>query len=250
VAASRPIVGIPACVKPIGNHDFHVVGRKYVDALVTAAGCTPLLLPALGDRQDVAKLLSMLDGLLLTGSASNVEPARYGQHPHSPQMLMDTERDATNFPLITAALEAGLPLFGICRGLQELNVALGGTLHQQVQSVAGRFDHRAAEEQPLDLQYGVAHAVVLTVGGQLQALFGGADEIHVNSIHGQGIAKLAHGLAVEATAPDGQIEAIRVENARHFALAVQWHPEWRVMDNPDSRRLFAAFGEACGAVRG
>lgn len=249
MSARRPIVGIPACVKSIGAHDFHVAGRKYVDAVALAAACTPVLLPALGDRQDVARLLEMLDGLMLTGSPSNVDPARYGQVPHAPEMLMDRERDATTFPLIAAALEAGLPLFGICRGFQELNVALGGTLHQEVHRVPGRRDHREPPDQSLDVQYGPAHPVRLTPGGRLRALLGGVDEIMVNSVHGQGIAELAPGLIVEAVAPDGQIEAVRVDGARNFAMAVQWHPEWKAMDNPDSRRIFAAFGEACAAFR-
>lgn len=250
MTARRPIVGIPACIKPIGAHDFHVAGRKYVEAVTLAAACTPVILPALGDRQDVAQLLDMLDGLMLTGSASNVEPARYGQLPHAPEMLTDIERDATTFPLIIAALEAGLPLFGICRGFQELNVALGGTLHQEVHRVPGRRDHREPKDQSLEVQYGPAHPVRLTPGGRLQALLGGVEEIMVNSIHGQGIAELAPGLLVEAVAPDGQIEAVRLDGAKNFAMAVQWHPEWKVMDNPDSRRIFGAFGEACAAFRG
>lgn len=250
MSVRRPVVGIPACIKPIGSHDFHVAGRKYVDAVTLAAGCTPVLLPALGDRQDVAQLLAMLDGLLLTGSPSNVDPARYGQMPHSSQMLMDLERDATTFPLIMAAIEMGMPLFGICRGFQELNVSLGGTLHQQVHCVPGRRDHREPQDQPLEVQYGPAHPVRLTPNGVLQSLLGGAEEIMVNSIHGQGIADLAQALIVEAVAPDGQIEAVRLEGAKSFAMAVQWHPEWKVMDNPDSRRIFGAFGEACAAFRG
>lgn len=245
MSTRRPVVGIPACIKPIGAHDFHVIGRKYVDAVVLGARCTPLLLPAIGDRQELEQLLDLLDGLMLTGSPSNVEPERYGQEPHSPEMMMDKERDATTFPLIDAALQRGMPLFGICRGFQELNVALGGTLHQQVHAVPGRIDHREPKDQPLEVQYGPAHPVNLTAGGELQRLLDGASAIRVNSIHGQGVDVLAPGLFAEAMAPDGQIEAIRVKDAKGFAMAVQWHPEWKLMDNPDSKRLFAAFGEAC-----
>ena len=241
----RPVVGIPACIKPIGAHDFHVIGRKYVDAVLLAAGCTPVLLPALGDRQDVEQLLGMLDGLMLTGSPSMVEPARYGQIPRYPDMHLDKERDATTFPLIAAALEAGLPLMGICRGFQELNVALGGTLHQEVHAVPGRMDHREPKDQPLEVQYGPAHPVNLTAGGHLQGMLGGVTQIQVNSIHSQGIDTLAPGLSAEAVAPDGQIEAVWVKAAKSFALAVQWHPEWKVMDNPDSVKIFTAFGNAC-----
>ena len=249
MASSRPVVGIPACIKPIGVHDYHVVGRKYVDALALAAGCTPLLLPALGDAQDNQQLLSLLDGLLLTGSASNVEPYRYGQTPHSPDMLIDTARDETTLPLIKAALAIGMPVFGICRGFQEVNVAMGGTLHQQVHAVPGRLDHREDDTQPLAVQYGPAHPVTLRDGGYLQDLLGGAKSIQVNSVHGQGIDSLGAGLLAEAIAPDGQIESVRVESAKDFALAVQWHPEWKVLDNPVSVKLFSAFGEACRRYR-
>lgn len=243
----RPVVGIPACIKPIGAHDFHVAGRKYVDAVLLAAGCTPVLLPALGERQDVEQLLGLLDGIMLTGSPSMVEPARYGQSPAYPDMHLDRERDATTFPLIAAALAAGLPLLGICRGFQELNVALGGTLFQAVQEVPGRMDHREPQGQSLDVQYGPAHPVTLAEGGRLQAILGGVKQIQVNSIHSQGIDVLAPGLSAEASAPDGQIEAVWVTGAKSFALAVQWHPEWKVLDNPDSVKIFTAFGDACRA---
>ncbi len=241
----RPVVGIPACIKPIGAHDFHVIGRKYVDAVALAAQCTPVLLPALGDRQDIEQLLGMLDGILLTGSPSMVEPARYGQAPAYADMYLDKERDATTFPLIAAALAAGLPLMGICRGFQELNVALGGTLLQVVQDVPGRMDHREPKDQPLDIQYGPAHPVTLATGGELQRILGGVSQIQVNSIHSQGIDQIAPGLFCEATAPDGQIEAVRVREAKSFAMAVQWHPEWKVLDYPDSVKIFTAFGNAC-----
>ncbi len=241
----RPVVGIPACIKPIGAHDFHVIGRKYVDAVLLAAECTPVLLPALGERQDVEQLLDLLDGIMLTGSPSMVEPARYGQIPAYPDMYLDKERDATTFPLIDAALAAGLPLMGICRGFQELNVALGGTLFQAVQEVPGRMDHREPKDQPLDIQYGPAHPVRLTEGGALQKMLDGVSEIQVNSIHSQGIDALAPRLVAEGVAPDGQIEAVRVKDAQTFALAVQWHPEWKVMNNPDSVKIFTAFGNAC-----
>ena len=249
MSEQRPVVGIPACIKPIGPHDFHVIGRKYVDAVVHAAQCTPVLLPALGSRQDVAQLIGMLDGVMLTGSASMVEPARYGQLLQDPDIFLDTERDATTFPLIAAALDAGLPLFAICRGFQELNVALGGTLLQAIHDTPGRMDHREPKDQPLEVQYGPAHPVMLSADGQLRALLGNAERIEVNSIHSQGIDVLAPGLVAEATAPDGQIEAVRVANAKAFAMAVQWHPEWKVMDNPDSVRIFTAFGDACRQYR-
>lgn len=241
----RPIVGIPACIKLLGAHPFHAAGAKYVDAIVDAAGCTPVILPAIGDRLDIAQTLELIDGLLLTGSVSNVDPARYGQTPAYPELKTDAARDATTFPLIAAVLAAGMPLLGICRGFQELNVAMGGTLHQQVHAQPGLMDHRETQDADLDVQYGPAHPVKLAPHGLLQALLGGAEEITVNSIHGQGIRQLGDGLTPEATAPDGLIEAIRVTEARSFACAVQWHPEWKVGDNPQSMAIFQAFGQAC-----
>jgi putative glutamine amidotransferase len=153
----------------------------------------------------------------------------------------------TTLPLIRRALELGVPLLAICRGIQELNVALGGSLHQHVHEVAGRSDHRSDKSVPLAERYGPAHPITLTPRGILQGLLDGAATVEVNSLHGQAIDRLAPGLAVEALVPDGTIEAVRVVGVRGFALGVQWHPEWRVLDNPISRRLFAAFGAACRA---
>ena len=245
MSTRRPVVGIPACIKPIGVHDFHIAGRKYVDGVMLGAQCTSVILPAIGDSMDVEQILDMLDGLMLTGSPSMVEPARYGQEQLYPEMHLDLERDATTFPLIEAALARGMPVFGICRGFQELNVALGGTLLQEVQNVPGRMDHREPKDQPVEVQYGPAHPVHLTPGGELARILGGAAEIQVNSIHSQGIDRIAPRLAAEAVAPDGQIEAVRVADAKAFAMAVQWHPEWKVMSNPDSVKIFTAFGDAC-----
>jgi putative glutamine amidotransferase len=244
-APRRPIVGIPACIKMLGVHPFHAVGQKYVDAVLHGAGATPLLLPAIGEAQDIDQLLDLVDGILLTGSVSNVAPERYGSTLAHPDLPTDLQRDATTLPLIEAALARGIPLLGICRGFQELNVACGGSLHQEVHAQPGKHDHRADDSADVNVQYGPAHAVSLTPGGVLQGLLGGAQQVTVNSIHGQGIAQLGKGLAVEATAPDGLVEAIRVADAPAFAMAVQWHPEWKLHDNPDSQRIFAAFGQAC-----
>ncbi len=241
----RPIVGIPACTKMLGDHLFNIVGAKYIDAVVSAANCIPLLLPAIGDKQDIAQILSLVDGILLTGSVSNVDPERYGKPMDQADMLMDQARDATTFPLIAAAIDAGKPLLGICRGFQELNVAFGGTLHQAVHQQTDLMDHRE-KAGTLDVQYGPSHPVHIKADGYLSQLLN-ASEITVNSIHGQGIDQLGEHLIAEATAPDGLIEAIRVENAKNFALAVQWHPEWKVLDNPQSVAIFQAFGDACRA---
>ncbi len=245
-----PIVGIPACIKMLGNHAFHAAGAKYVDAVANAAGCTPLLLPALGERLDIARILELVDGILLTGSVSNVAPERYGKTLARAELKLDAERDATTFPLIAAALAAGLPLFGICRGFQELNVAMGGTLHQEVHAQPGLLDHREDKTADVDVQYGPAHTVRLAADGWLRQLLGGIDEMTVNSIHGQGIDRLGNGLVVEASAPDGLTEAIRVDGAKAFALAVQWHPEWKVEQNPQSMAMFRAFGRACAERAG
>lgn len=241
----RPIIGIPACIKQIGEFPFHSVGAKYIDAIVHAAECTPVLLPAIGDKQDIETILDLVDGILLTGSPSNVNPERYGSTLAKPEMaeFLDDARDATTFPLIKFVLAAGKPLMGICRGFQELNVAFGGTLYQAVHQEAHLMDHRAKGDD-LDAQYGAAHIVKLTDGGILRNLIG-AKEMMVNSIHGQGIAQLGDGLSVEALAPDGLIEAIRVKNAKSFALAVQWHPEWKVTQNQEYMVIFKAFGDAC-----
>jgi putative glutamine amidotransferase len=157
--------------------------------------------------------------------------------------LHDPHRDATTLPLIRAAVAAGLPILAICRGFQEMNVAFGGTLHQKLHEVPGFNDHRDDETLPLDEQYGPAHEVILTQDGLLRA-FAGADRLMVNSLHWQGVEQLGQGLTIEAKALDGVVEAFRVTHARSFAVAVQWHPEWRFAENAFSRAFFAAFGAA------
>jgi putative glutamine amidotransferase len=227
----------------VGAHPFHMVGEKYARAVLDAAGAAPLLIPSLADELGFDELLQRLDGLLFTGSPSNVEPHRYEGAPSAPGTLHDPARDATTLPLIRKAVRAGVPVFGICRGFQEMNVAFGGTLHQRLHEVPGHLDHRDDDTQPLEVQYGPAHDVTLEPGGVLRSL-AASDRIQVNSLHNQGIDRLGAELAVEARAPDGVIEAFRVRDAQRFALAVQWHPEWKVMSNPFSRALFAAFGQA------
>ena len=243
MASARPLIGIPADRRMVGAHPFHMVGEKYARAVLDAAGAAPLLIPSLADELGFEELLERLDGLLFTGSPSNVEPHRYEGPPSAPGTLHDPARDATTLPLIRKAVAAGVPVFGICRGFQEMNVAFGGTLHQKLHEVPGHLDHRDDGTQPLEVQYGPAHDVTLEPGGMLRA-FAPGDRIPVNSLHSQGIDRLGPELEVEARAPDGVIEAFRVRNAQRFALAVQWHPEWKVMSNPFSRALFAAFGEA------
>jgi putative glutamine amidotransferase len=240
---AKPFIGIPADRRLIHQHWFHAVGEKYITAVAEAAAAHPVLIPALGEALDVQALLERFDGLLITGSPSNVEPHRYGGPPSDPGTLHDPHRDATTLPLISAAVAAGLPVLGICRGFQEMNVAFGGTLWQKLHEVPGFHSHREDLEQPLDVQYGPAHDVVLEPGGLLRRL-AGSERIKVNSLHSQGVQRLGPDLEAEARAPDGVIEAFRVKNAPTFALAVQWHPEWKVMSNPFSRALFAEFGRA------
>jgi putative glutamine amidotransferase len=239
-----PLIGVCACYRHVGDNPFHMAGDKYVRAIGEGAGGLPMILPSLGDWYDVAALTGRLDGLLLTGSPSNIEPRHYDGTPSAPGTEHDPVRDATVLPLIRGALAAGLPLLAICRGIEELNVALGGTLHQCVQELPGRLDHRACKEDPVDQRYEPAHTVALTEGGQLATLLG-AQELTVNSLHAQAVDRPAGRIAIEAVAPDGTIEAVRVEDASAFALGIQWHPEWRCMESPASRAIFAAFGDAC-----
>jgi putative glutamine amidotransferase len=222
------------------------VGEKYIAAVAQAAEAIPVLIPSLGEGADFDSILASVDGILLTGSPSNVAPQHYAGPPSDPDTLHDPHRDATTLPLIPRVIAAGMPLFAVCRGFQEMNVAFGGTLWQKVQDVPGMHDHRENKEDPLELQYAPAHEVELVPGGELQRI-AGADRVTVNSLHSQGVQRLGDGLAVEAKAPDGLIEGFSVPAAPGFALAVQWHPEWQVMKNPFSRALFAAFGEAARA---
>jgi putative glutamine amidotransferase len=215
-----------------------------VDAVVQAARCAPLILPALGEATDFGAILDGAHGIVLTGSASNVNPALYDQAVRDPALPRDARRDATTLPLVRLALERGIPLLAICRGFQEVNVALGGTLHQAVHEVPGLMDHREDPAAPLEQQYGPAHRLALAPGGVLARIMQAAS-ITVNSLHGQGVAQLAPGLAPEAHAPDGLVEAFSYPSAPGFLLGVQWHPEWQATANADSVKLFRAFGDAC-----
>ncbi len=244
---AHSLIGLPACLIVEETFVFHRVVDKYVRAVLEGAGGLPVLIPALGPQLEVAALMERLDGLVLTGARSNIEPHHYEGPPPPEGSPKDPARDATTLPLIREAITRGVPLLAICRGIQELNVALGGTLHQEVHAVPGRLDHRSDKTVPPPERYCDAHRVTLTPGGTLQALLDGASAIDVNSLHGQAIDRLAPGLAVEGVAPDGTIEAVSVPGAPAFALGVQWHPESGVPHNPVSRALFAAFGAACRA---
>ena len=211
------------------------------------AGCLPFVVPQ-ADRTEVDELLDLADGLLLTGSPSNVHPSHYGEEVYDQSLPLDPARDDWTLPLIPRALERGVPLFAICRGFQEVTVALGGSLYQAVQEQPGKLDHRAPEDRPVDVQYGPAHALHIQPGGLLEQLLGRGD-IEVNSLHGQGAQRLPDSVRVEARAPDGLVEAFTLPQARGFALCVQWHPEWLAAGNPVSMKLLTAFGAACQSYR-
>jgi putative glutamine amidotransferase len=245
----RPLVGVVADVRPVDEQPFHMAQEKYLNAVRLGAGCFPVIIPSFGLDDDLAEFVGHLDGLLLTGAVSNVAPERYGAPLEPPRGPYDPERDSTTLPLIDLALATELPLLAICRGFQELNVALGGTLSPRVHELPGRIDHRAPYKLPLADQYAPTHEVKLSPGGTLADLIPGTGAVMVNSLHWQGIETLAPRLTVEATAPDGTIEGIRVADAKGFTLGVQWHPEWDVTASPFSMALFGRFGDAARTRR-
>lgn len=242
----KPAVLVPACNRMVGQHPFHIAGKKYIDA-VRLAQCLPLIVPYVHPNE-LDDLLDHADGVLLTGSPSNVHPRHFGEEVYDPSLPLDQDRDAWTLPLIPRALARGIPLFAICRGFQEANVALGGSLYQAVQDVPGQRDHRGVTDKTPDEQYDFAHEVIVEPGGALAPIVEKL-EFKVNTAHGQGVKQLAPGLRVEARAPDGLIEAFSMPSSPGFNLCVQWHPEWRAASNPISMRLFQAFGAACRAYR-
>jgi putative glutamine amidotransferase len=237
------IVGIPACAREVNGIRRHDTPARYAEAVLGAANAIPIMIPPLGEAE--LPVLDRIDGLLIPGSPSNVHPTHYDGGDSQTPDLHDPARDATTLPLIRAAIARGLPVLAICRGIQELNVALGGTLHQQVHELDGRLDHRGGPGS-LEQRYGPKHPIALS--GELARIVG-ADAIMVNSLHGQAIERPAPGLVVEALAEDGTIEAVRVSHASGFACGVQWHPEWGYADNKASLAIFRAFGAACQAYR-
>lgn len=241
---TRPLVGVIACRREVEGHPAHMVTDKYLSAL-RAYGLEPVVLPVWerDEGGDIALLLARLDGLVLTGSYTNVLPRRYGAEREPENTRDDRDRDAAALAWVPVALDLGVPLLGICRGFQELNVAFGGSLHQAVQKVPGRLDHREPAGDR-ETQYAPSHDLEILPGGRLAALY---PERHarVNSLHQQGIERLGEGLTAEAVAPDGLIEAVSVTDAPTFALAVQWHPEWRPREHPLYDALFTAFAAAC-----
>lgn len=246
LAPRKPVVLVPACNRQLGEHPFHIAGKKYIDA-VRLAGAQPLIVPS-AEPGEIDALLDLADGVLLTGSPSNVHPSHFGEDVHDPALPLDPLRDGWTLPLIRRVIDRGMPLFGICRGTQETNVALGGSLHQAVHELDGHADHRAPDQAPAATAYGPAHEVQVVPGGVLERVVG-LPRFSVNSVHGQAVNRLADGLRVEARAPDGVVEAFSVADAGGFSLCVQWHPEWLAADNPVSMAMLSAFGGACRQYR-
>ena len=242
---ARPLVGLPADTMEKDGLPFHILGDKYAVAVSDVSKCHPLLIPSLGDAEALRDLVSALDGLLITGSPANVHPSLFGAEPTEAHEPYDHPRDATTLPLIELAISEAIPLFCICRGHQELNVVMGGTVATEIQDLPGRDDHRG-HLTDVNKRYLPAHSISITPGGVLHKILG-AGETKVNTVHRQAIDRLADGLTVEAVATDGTIEAVSIDAARDFALSVQWHPEYKAAQNPDSVKLFEAFGDAVRA---
>lgn len=238
-----PIVGIPCDHRMVGKHPFHLVGEKYITAVRDGARALPLLVPVLAPPIPVEDLIASVDGFLFTGSPSNVSPALYGGPAPRDGVMQDERRDDTTIPLFKAAIAAGKPVLCICRGFQELNVAFGGTLYQHIQEIPGRMDHRENVDAPLEVQYAPVHSVKIEPGCFFADIVG-SGTFQVNSLHSQGIDKLAPPLHADAVAPDGQIEAVSMPTAKGFLLGLQWHPEWHWSEDELSRAIFGAFAEA------
>lgn len=245
--AKKPVVGIPASVRRLEfSMSFHGTAHQYLRAVREEVEATVLTIPGLPDIDNALEILEVSDGILLTGSFSNIHPSAFQERESSSEGFYDQERDAVTLPLIRAALERGVPIFGICRGLQEFNVALGGTLHQTLHEVRGKDDHRPNERLPLEEQFEPAHEIEILEGGVLASLIP-ERRVWVNTAHMQGVNRLGEGLRVEAVAADGTVEALSVDRARAFAVSVQFHPEWNTRGNPLYRGLFAAFRDAVWA---
>ncbi len=245
---ARPVVGI------IGNHHLindeypvQAVGHSNLTAVFEVAGALPVVIPSLSCAT-IGDLLAHFDGFVLPGGRPNVHPSHYGEDETPAHGNFDPNRDALALPLIRACVEAGRPILGICRGFQEFNVALGGTLHPEIRELPGRMNHRMPPDGTLEEKFAHRHTVTLTPGGRFARIFG-ATEVLVNSLHGQGIKDAAPRVVIEGHAPDGTPEAIHVDGAEGFAMAVQWHPEWRAGEDPVSAPLYRAFGAALCAGR-
>ncbi|WP_394886909.1 gamma-glutamyl-gamma-aminobutyrate hydrolase family protein [Mesorhizobium sp. AaZ16] len=239
----QPLVAISTDVRQFENYTWHAAPQQYLEAAIAGAGVFPVLVPSFGDRLDFDQLLASVDGVMVTGSKSNVHPSLYGGDAREENGPYDPARDATTLPLIRKAIERGVPLLAICRGIQELNVALGGTLAAEIQEREGSLDHRAPVSDNQDERFAIRQNVTIKPGSCLAGVFGAGD-IMVNSVHRQGIDRLGSKLQVEAVAADGTVEAVSVRDARGFAVGVQWHPEYWVSSDSASLKIFRAFGDA------
>ena len=228
------------------GHPYQVMTHKYIMPLAEIADCVPVLVPTCCGIDDMESYLDMADGVYLTGAGSNIDPALYGQENMTPKKAQDKDRDNFDLPLIHAAIKRGLPIFAVCRGMQEMNVALGGDIHQKVYNQPGFMDHREDGDDAIDIQYGESHPINLVPGSWLADLLQ-QPSITINSLHGQGLKTLGRGLEPLAHAPDGLVEAIHLPAVPQFTLGVQWHPEWQASENPSSVLIYKAFGDACRA---
>lgn len=242
----KPVVLMTMGSQERKGHDYQVMTHKYITPLVEFSGCVPVLVPTCCGTADLEAYLDMADGVYLTGAGSNIDPALYGQENQTPGKAQDPQRDLFDIPLVQLALARGLPIFGICRGMQEINVALGGDIYQTVYAEPGFNDHRENPEDPVEVQYAQVHGVKIKADSWLSGALG-TEQIRVNSLHGQGLRTLGDGLEALAVAEDGLVEAIHGPGISPFLFAVQWHPEWQAASNPDSIAIFKAFGDACRA---
>ncbi|BCH58337.1 gamma-glutamyl-gamma-aminobutyrate hydrolase [Agrobacterium vitis] len=241
---TKPLVAIPADFRAIEGSNWHCVLDQYVKATLTVAGAMPVIIPALETGADIEAVLDRVDGVVISGSPSNVHPSLYGRKARDSDGPFDHARDATSLPLIRRAIERGIPLLAICRGIQELNVALGGTLASEIQDQPGTWDHRKPPTADRDLAYSIRQPVEVREGSCIARYLGTAGTIQINSLHRQAISDLAPRLQAEALADDGTIEAVSVIDAKGFAVGVQWHPEYWAETDAPSRALFEAFGAA------
>lgn len=250
-ASRRPVIGVTGSAQLAERgYPIQAAGEQNITAVHEAADCTPLIIPGRPDAVETGALLEVCDGFLLTGGRANVHPHRYGHEETEAHGQFDHGRDDVVLPLIRAAVEAGLPIFGVCRGIQEMNVAFGGELHPEIRELPGRMNHRMPpDETDMDVIFRIRHSVKLTPGGQLQAMLG-ADEIMTNSLHGQGLTELGERIVLEGVADDGTIEAVHVAGARSFAIGVQWHAEYKAIEDEVSATLFRAFGTAAREAAG
>lgn len=245
---TKPLILVTADVKAVDGYNWHAAPSTYLHAVTTGTGGVPMILPSLGADIDIDSVLDQVDGVLATGSRSNVNPQLYGEEATEANGPYDPERDATTLPLLKRAVERGVPVFAICRGMQELNVALGGTLLTEIQDLQGREDHRAPTSDHQHVRFRIAHSVEVEAGSRLADIVG-EDPIEVNSLHRQAVGVLGEKLVVEARAADGTIEAVSVRDAPGYLVATQWHPEYWVASDGPSQKLFKAFGEAARAHR-